>query len=133
MNVTAPTTITLDNSYDYALTFSADGYQIEQVQITRVLRGMFWGNILFGGIIGGAVDAGTGAMWRLVPESITVTLTPLKPGEAPRQTSTQPLTLEERRAMMDRLRATNQITEEEYQASIKAIDKEMKMAGQGPR
>ncbi|QYU70555.1 hypothetical protein J4558_10735 [Leptolyngbya sp. 15MV] len=133
MNVTAPTTVTRDNSYDYALTFSADGYQIEQVQITRVLRGMFWGNILFGGIIGGAVDAGTGAMWRLVPESITVTLTPLKPGEAPRQTSTQPLTLEERRAMMDRLRATNQITEEEYQASIKAIDKEMKMAGQGPR
>ena len=38
------------------------------------------GNILFGGLIGAAVDAGSGAMYDLKPNPVEVTLMPLPAG-----------------------------------------------------
>ena len=40
------------------------GDQVGSALIKEQVAGMVWGNILFGGLIGLAVDAGTGKMWK---------------------------------------------------------------------
>jgi hypothetical protein len=51
-----------------------DGYQPVEIALRRKVSGWVWGNIIFGGLIGLAVDAGTGGMYKLTPEQITTTL-----------------------------------------------------------
>jgi hypothetical protein len=41
----------------------------------------FWGNILFGGIIGSVTDAVTGAMYEYAPDQYLVTLEPESPSK----------------------------------------------------
>jgi hypothetical protein len=77
-----PATLELKRDKDYLLTISKPGYATETVQITHVLNAMVAGNILVGGLIGWGVDAVSGAHWRLVPETVSVTLNPLSDGEA---------------------------------------------------
>ena len=38
----------------------------------------FWGNVLFGGLIGSSTDAATGAMWKFAPNSYYASMPPLK-------------------------------------------------------
>lgn len=75
-----PTTITLKSgdgyfsSANYTITFKKDGYADKVYVIESSLDGWYWGNILFGGLIGMLiVDPATGAMWKL-PESQHITL-----------------------------------------------------------
>jgi len=77
---TTPTTITLTagESYfhakSYNITFSKPGYAEQYVEVKATLSGWYWGNILFGGLIGMLiVDPITGKMWKL-PEDVTVNL-----------------------------------------------------------
>jgi len=67
-----PTTVTLaaGESYfhakSYSITFSKQGYKDQYVQVRATLDGWYWGNILFGGLIGMLiVDPITGKMWKL--------------------------------------------------------------------
>ena len=67
-----PTTVTLaaGESYfhakSYNITFSKIGYKEQYVQVRATLDGWYWGNILFGGLIGMLiVDPITGKMWKL--------------------------------------------------------------------
>ena len=69
---TTPTTVTLaaGESYfhakSYSITFSKPGYKDQFVQIKATLSGWYFGNILFGGLIGMLiVDPITGKMWKL--------------------------------------------------------------------
>jgi hypothetical protein len=50
------------------------GYQPFDATLTRSVSGWVWGNIVFGGLIGLAVDAIDGGMYKLTPEQITATL-----------------------------------------------------------
>lgn len=52
-----------------------EGYEPYEVHIDRKLDGWILGNILFGGLIGVAVDIATGGMYRLSPKDIFPELT----------------------------------------------------------
>ena len=61
----------------YQVRFSSQGYSDKVVSITATLDGWYFGNILFGGLIGMLiVDPATGAMWRIGTEFLNETLTP---------------------------------------------------------
>ncbi|MCK4791041.1 MAG: hypothetical protein KAV87_45330 [Desulfobacteraceae bacterium] len=82
-----PATVKLPKNEEYVVTISLAGYK--EVQIPVIKDGVepyFWGNILCGGIPGGVVDLITGAMYKMVPESINVTL---ERGVLPGSTETQ--------------------------------------------
>jgi len=62
---------------EYQVKFSADGYEEITIPVTFSLDGWYFGNILFGGIIGMLiVDPATGAMWKIDSEHLSVTLRP---------------------------------------------------------
>lgn len=72
---TTPTTVTLSagESYfhakSYYITFSKTGYAEQHAVVKATLSGWYWGNILFGGLIGMLiVDPITGKMWKLPTE-----------------------------------------------------------------
>jgi hypothetical protein len=46
------------------------GYQPYELTTTRHTTGWVWGNIVFGGLIGLAVDAITGALYAINPEQV---------------------------------------------------------------
>lgn len=51
-----------------------DGYKTEVITLNGKTSGWFFGNCLFGGVIGMAVDAITGGMYKLQPEEIKRTM-----------------------------------------------------------
>lgn len=51
-----------------------DGYHPYEVAIRRSTSGWVWGNIVFGGLIGLAVDAITGGIYKLEPAEIEAVL-----------------------------------------------------------
>lgn len=58
--------------YDVAI--NMDGYYSYEMKITRKLDGWFFGNILFGGIIGIIVDGANGSMYKLTPKQLSAQL-----------------------------------------------------------
>lgn len=71
-----PGSASIDKSkHDVSVTCSKEGYQGGGGALSSKFQGMTFGNILFGGIIGVAVDASSGAMHQYEP-SIHVTLIP---------------------------------------------------------
>lgn len=75
-----PTTITLSSGEayfhpkKYSVTFSKTGYEDQTTEIKAGLSGWYFGNIIFGGLIGLLiVDPLTGNMWKL-PTETTITL-----------------------------------------------------------
>src|SRR4051812_10109461 len=71
-----PGTITVDKSKnDIAVICKKDGYQDGSGAFSSEFQGMTFGNLLFGGIIGVAVDASSGAMHEY-PASVTVVMAP---------------------------------------------------------
>ncbi|PTX95651.1 hypothetical protein [Opitutus sp. ER46] len=80
---TTPVTVSLDpkrgyfKGQSYNVRFELAGYQTSDVQIRSEMSGWYWGNIVFGGLIGMLiVDPATGAMWNLTPDKITRDLNP---------------------------------------------------------
>jgi hypothetical protein len=76
-----PCTISLDpkKSYfagqSYTLRLEMPGYKATEVELTAKMSGWYWGNLIFGGLIGMlAVDPATGAMWNIAPEKVNRTL-----------------------------------------------------------
>lgn len=79
---TTPATTELKNGdgffkpAEYTVTYTAPGYEPAVVQIASdEFNSWTIGNIVFGGLIGLAVDASTGAMWRFSPSTINQDLT----------------------------------------------------------
>jgi len=80
---TTPGTVTLKTGAgyfkgaDYSVLVKKDGFNPQTTTLTHSISGWYWGNILFGGLIGlFAVDPATGAMYKL-PEATNVALVPL--------------------------------------------------------
>ncbi len=71
-----PGSVMVEKSKDnISVTCNKDGYQGGGASLASEFQGMTFGNILFGGIIGLAVDAASGAMHEYKP-SVHVTLIP---------------------------------------------------------
>lgn len=51
-----------------------EGYEPYEVSFTRSTSGWVWGNIVFGGVIGLAVDAISGGLYKLSPEQVQAEL-----------------------------------------------------------
>lgn len=74
-----PASIKLKRNKDHTIVFEKPGYEIAQTLIHHEISGWVFGNILIGGLIGVAVDFGSGGAYKLDPDSTMMTLTP-KPG-----------------------------------------------------
>jgi hypothetical protein len=60
----------------HVIALRLDGYQPYEVALARSVSGWVVGNILFGGLIGLAVDASSGGMYKLTPDQVTATMGP---------------------------------------------------------
>jgi len=59
----------------YTVTFSKEGYKERTIEVAATLNGWYFGNIIFGGIVGFLIiDPATGAMYRLNEVAIEETL-----------------------------------------------------------
>lgn len=77
-----PISTMIQRKNDQTLTVSKEGYKTFSTQMTTKIEPWFWGNILFGGIIGSVTDAVTGAMYEYAPDQYLVTLEQESPSKA---------------------------------------------------
>lgn len=54
----------------YAVKIELNGYMPYEVKIKRELDAWFFGNLIFGGVIGMIIDASDGAMYKLTPDQV---------------------------------------------------------------
>ena len=89
-----PCTFRMPRKDPFRATISLDGYATQTVEVTSGISSGgatgLAGNILFGGIVGGVVDASSGAMNDLTPNPLIVTLQTME--EAARAASAAPAT-----------------------------------------
>ena len=64
----------LSRKDNHIIHIAADGYQPADLTLTRSASGWVWGNLLFGGLIGLAVDAISGGLYKLTPDQLNATL-----------------------------------------------------------
>lgn len=67
---TTPLTTSLRRKDHHTVRVELDGYQPYEATFTRSVSGWVWGNIVFGGLIGLAVDAISGGLYKLTPEQL---------------------------------------------------------------
>ena len=69
-----PIVVELRRKDRHAIQVDLEGYQPYVIVTTRGTSGWVWGNIIFGGLIGLAVDAITGGLYVIRPDVIEATL-----------------------------------------------------------
>lgn len=70
-----PVVARLKRKATHTITISMDGYQPFELTTTRKTSGWVWGNIIFGGLIGLAVDAMSGGLYNVNPDQVQAQLT----------------------------------------------------------
>jgi len=70
-----PLVAELKRKDSHVLRIELAGYQPYEATLHRKVSGWVWGNIVFGGLIGLAVDAVSGSMYKLSPEQVSAALT----------------------------------------------------------
>jgi hypothetical protein len=78
-----PFVASLSRKHPHVVRVVLDGYQPFEMTFTRKTSGWVWGNILLGGLIGLAVDASTGGMYKLEPKQVDAALQAQVPEQAP--------------------------------------------------
>jgi hypothetical protein len=79
--VVTPSTVELRRRTQPCLiTLQKEGYEDTSIVFARKVSGWVWGNLVFGGIVGWAIDGMSGGMFYKVPETVQVELreTPAK-------------------------------------------------------
>ncbi len=71
-----PITTSLKKESGQALVFEREGYTPLTMQLETHLNPWFWGNIIFGGLIGSTTDGLSGAVYEYSPNQYMVTLQP---------------------------------------------------------
>lgn len=64
----------LSRKDEHIVSITLPGYQKADLTITKSTSGWVWGNVLFGGLIGLAVDAISGGLYNLSPEQLNAEL-----------------------------------------------------------
>ena len=114
--VVTPSSVNLRRNKDYVLTITKDGYQPQTVPLTSVMSGWMAGNILLGGIIGGGIDAATGAAWTITPEKVNINLIPLSPGQAAVAPSNAPLSDADKLRIAEQMHRDGALNDKAYAA-----------------
>jgi len=65
-----PMIVKMTRKDNHFVSIYLEGYQSYEIVFTRQLSGWVFGNIIFGGVIGLAVDAISGGIYRLTPEQV---------------------------------------------------------------
>jgi len=76
---TTPQVVNIDRGSNHIIKLDLDGYEVYETQLTKKISSWFWVNALNGFIPGMAIDMFTGSMYKLLPEGVSVELTPAKP------------------------------------------------------
>lgn len=71
---TTPYVAKLSRKDNHIVKITMDGYAPAELTLTRSVSGWVWGNIVFGGLIGLAVDGISGGLYKLTPEQLQATL-----------------------------------------------------------
>jgi hypothetical protein len=71
---TTPAAPKLSRKDQHTVRIELQGYKPWEMKFTRATSGWVWGNIVFGGLPGLAVDAITGGLYKLRPEQVEATL-----------------------------------------------------------
>jgi len=69
-----PVITRLSRKDNHIVRLELDGYQPFETALSRRVSGWVWGNIVFGGLIGLAVDALSGGLYKLTPDQIQAEL-----------------------------------------------------------
>lgn len=69
-----PVTVSLSRKNNHAVMIELEGFYPYSNTLTGSVSGWVWGNILFGGLIGLAIDAISGGLYVLTPEQIAAEL-----------------------------------------------------------
>lgn len=69
-----PINVAMTRDNNHLVTLQLEGYEVYELRVTRNLSKWIWGNIIFGGFIGVAVDALTGSIYKLTPEQVQAEL-----------------------------------------------------------
>jgi len=69
-----PLALDLERESQHTVRIEMDGYEPYEVTLTKSTSGWVWGNIVFGGLIGLAVDAITGGLYKLNPAQVEAEL-----------------------------------------------------------
>lgn len=121
-----PCEVELSRKADHILKIEKDGCEPSTVEIRHVVSGAVAGNILAGGLIGWGVDASSGGQYRLVPETVNVTLKssqppPLVPSAATALEPPKTKDLISELAELDQMKEDKKITSQEYKVLRKKI------------
>lgn len=73
----------LSRKQGHIIHIESPGYAPADLTITRGTSGWAWGNLVFGGLIGLAVDAISGGLYKLTPDQLTTTLANQRTSVAP--------------------------------------------------
>ncbi len=71
---TTPVVAKLKRKDKHVITVKMDGYQPFEMTTTRSTSGWVWGNVVFGGLIGLAVDLGGGGAYKISPGQVNAQL-----------------------------------------------------------
>jgi hypothetical protein len=77
-----PVAVELPRKDKHLLKLELPGYLAFEQYLVRKVSGWVWGNLVFGGIPGLAVDAITGGLYKVAPEEVTATLKEAPPAGA---------------------------------------------------
>jgi hypothetical protein len=69
-----PVTVRLSRKDHHTIHINLEGYLPYETKLTSKVDGWIAGNIVFGGLIGLAIDAASGSMYRLTPDQIQAEL-----------------------------------------------------------
>lgn len=78
LTLVTPSTATLPKGKSISVRCEKEGYETQTQTIGTSLNGWFFGNILFGGLIGMIIDIADGAMMNLDRDNVNFSLTPAK-------------------------------------------------------
>jgi PEGA domain len=56
------------------VTVSKDGYHSKTITLSTEFEPVFWGNIIFGGVLGSTTDNATGSMYKYAPNTLQIDL-----------------------------------------------------------
>lgn len=77
--VKTPSEVTLRRDKNYTVMVEKDGFQTGQTTVEKSVDPIILGNIIFGGLIGLAIDFGSGSAYKLSPEKVNLALRPTGP------------------------------------------------------
>ena len=69
-----PLFVDLDRDKEHIVSIELPGFDKSQLIINKELSGWVWGNIIFGGLIGLAIDATSGSLYNLTPQQLNAEL-----------------------------------------------------------